>query len=93
MDPLELVEKLADRARREPVPAVEVGRAIMARIRERQRHSLVPLWIYAGWLAPTAAAVTFFAVRVWSSLAAWMSSLYWSGPLDGFLSPLRQVMP
>ena len=93
MEPLELVEKLADRARREPVPEVDVGHAIMAHIRERQRPSLVPLWIYAGWLTPTAAAVAFFAVRVWASVAAWMSSLYWSGPLDGFLSPLRQVMP
>jgi len=93
MEPLEFVEKLAELARKEPVPEVAVGGRILMRIRERQKMSLVPLWIYAGWLAPTAAAVTFFAARVWVSLSTWLSSIYWAGPLDGFLSPLRQVMP
>jgi hypothetical protein len=93
MEPLEFVEKLAGLARKEPAPEVAVEGRVLVGIRDRQKISLVPLWIYAGWLAPMAAAVTFLAARVWVSLSAWLSSIYWAGPLDSFLSPLSQVMP
>jgi hypothetical protein len=92
MEPLDYFEKLADLARREPVPEIGVG-GVLARIRGRPRMSLLPLWIYAGWLAPTAAAVLFLAIRVWASIAAWLSSVYWAGPMDNFLSPLKLVVP
>jgi hypothetical protein len=93
MEPLELVERLAARAKKESAPEVDVHRAVLVAIRERRGMSMTPLWVYAGWLTPTAAAVMLVAGRAWISLSSWMSSIYWAGSLDGFLSPLRQVMP
>jgi hypothetical protein len=92
MEPLDYVENLARLARQESVPDISV-QGVLARVRKGEKTTLLPLWIYAGWLTPTAAAMLFFTARVWTSLSCWMSSVYWAGPLDGFLSPLRLVMP
>jgi len=93
MEPLEIIEALAKQARKETAPEVDVRRAVMSAIREPRSLSMAPFWIYVVGLAPTAAAVMLGAAQVWGVLSNWLPGSYWTGPLDSFLSPLRQVMP
>jgi hypothetical protein len=90
MGPLDFIDKLAARARGEPAPLLDVRDRVLARIREREEIPLTPLFGYVAWLAPTAAAVMFFAVRAWGSLSGWLVSL---NMLSDGPSPLSVVMP
>ncbi|MFH1022832.1 MAG: hypothetical protein V1809_05535 [Planctomycetota bacterium] len=93
MEPLDLVETLAEAARNERAPAMNIRQNVLLKIRRPRPVTLIPFWIYAGCLTPAAAAVMFVTIRIWTSLYSWMSSAYWTGPLDNFISPLRLVMP
>jgi len=85
MNDLEKLLWLASRARREPIPPVDVSARVLARLRapvERPASGL-PLLAFSGLAAVAASIVLVIALESWSAL---------SDPLAGLLSPLTMVM-
>jgi hypothetical protein len=94
MEPLELVDSLARRARGAPPVATGVRGAVLAKVRNRKRAwPLTPLWVFAGWLAPVAAAAVVFLVVSWGSLGPLLAEEAAEGPFDEVIAPLGEVMP
>lgn len=82
MEPMREIDRLAETARREPAPPVDVTRGVMLRIRqEREESGMLPLRL--GWFAVASAAA--------AGLAAVLTYQAWSGlldPLGSFFNPL-----
>ncbi len=94
MEPLELVESLARRARGAPPVETRVRGAVLAEVRRRRRAwPLTPLWVFAGWLAPVAAAAVIFLVVSWGSLGPLLAEQAAEDPFDEVIAPLGEVLP
>lgn len=96
MNSQDFIDRLAARARTEPVPAISVRGAVLARLargRPRPAWSLTPLWAMAVSLAPVAAAAIIIAINAWGAVGPYVADGGWTGPFDDVLAPIRTVMP
>ncbi len=75
-DPLEELARLAERARQEHLPAGDVSGRVLARIREEERSTTLPLAVFATGSVVTAAAVTVYSAVLVSALTDPLSSLF-----------------
>ena len=84
MDALEAVRKLADRAKRERSPDIDVSGTVLARIEAGagQRISFVPFDIFAGVSAVAASIGILLLLAAWQQIA---------GPSAEVLPPLEEV--
>jgi hypothetical protein len=87
MEPMNVIDRLADVARREPAPPVDVTQTVMQRIRqERGASGFDPLQL--GWFAVASAAA--------AGIVAFLTAQAWSGlldPLGSFFNPLFLLIP
>jgi anti-sigma factor RsiW len=87
MEPMNEIDRLAEVARREPAPPVDVTQEVMQRIRqERGEAGVLPLQL--GWFAVASAAA--------AGIAAFLTAQAWSGlldPLGSFFNPLFLIIP
>ena len=83
MDILEVVKKLAQKARDEDAPSTDVAASVLARIRERQEPVTAPLWIFAAASAVAAAAVV--VVTTYACIS-------WNDPMAALFTQFRMVM-
>lgn len=67
---IEIIERLANKARNEVMPQLDVSNQVMTRISllERNQPSLVPLELFAGLTAAAASIITFFSIQAWQSI-------------------------
>jgi hypothetical protein len=81
MNPLERFQRLAEQARSEPVPAVDVAAGVLARLRApaTRRTEETPLWVAAAVSLAAASIVVVLALQAWLAL---------SDPLAGLFYPL-----
>jgi negative regulator of sigma E activity len=96
MKPLDFLDRLARQAKTEPVPAIGVRDAVLARVRQgrpKPAWSMTPLWAMAVSLAPAAAAAMILAVNAWGTLGPYVADGGWTGPFDDVLASFRTVMP
>ena len=77
------LRRLAQRARQEPTPSVEVSSAVMRRIESAGQPTNRPLAIITGLSATAAAVVLYFAVSAWSS---------WQDPMTSLLCSVDTVL-
>ena len=86
MNELKRFERLARRARRQPVPRVDVTARVLARLRriEARREVNVPLLAFSGLSVLAASIVLAVAVQAWAPLL---------DPMAGLFSPLTMMMP
>jgi len=77
------LEKLAELARREPAPRVEVAFAVMRRIECSRPSTDKPLAIITGLSAAAAAIVLYFAADAW---------LTWQDPITALLCSMDTVL-
>jgi hypothetical protein len=75
MNPEDLVRQLAERARLETPPRVDVANRVMARLRGGREEAATG-WIPLGWVTALAVAVTIPVALL--ALAAWET---WTDPL------------
>ena len=76
MDELELVERLARRARCEPPPPLHVGAEVLKAVRLGQPISLLPLALVAAGAAAAALLVLALAAHAWTGAADPQTSLF-----------------
>ena len=82
MDPLGSIQKLAERARLDEAPTMDVSAAVLARIAPRRVPRVLPLSLFAA--ASAAAAMIVMAIGLY----------YWLGepdPMTEYLAPLQMV--
>ena len=77
------LEKLAELARQEPIPKVEVSFAVMRQIEQVRPPMDKPLAIMTGLSAAAAAIVLFYAVDAW---------LTWQDPIAALLCSTNTVL-
>jgi hypothetical protein len=83
MAPLKTVERLAQAARRERLPGMDVTAGVLAAVQKHGTPELA-LWPFALGSATAAAVVFPFATAAWSSA--------WGQLLSGLFDPLHMVI-
>ena len=76
MDTLKAIEALAGHARQEKPPATDVSAHVLARIRDREASSVLPLTLFAAASAVAAAVIVFLAVSAWAASADSLVALF-----------------
>lgn len=84
MDALEGLEKLARRAREEPMPVFDVAEAVRLRIQSESPESvtLIPLGLFSGLSALAAAVTMALALQFWN---------YMTSPVMELVAPLPEI--
>jgi hypothetical protein len=84
MDTLKGIEKLAQWAVKEEIPAFDVTGKVLPAIRaeEAERVSLIPFDIFAAVSAAAASVILFLGINAW---------LYFTDPLTGLFAPLQEI--
>jgi len=85
-DPLDHFERLADQARNEPIPPIDISARVMETVRRRAAPLSTdwPMWIAAGLSVAAAVVVMLIALR---------SGAFTSDPFVELVSHLPPVMP
>ncbi|MGQ9650783.1 MAG: hypothetical protein ACUVXJ_11790 [Phycisphaerae bacterium] len=78
-----VLEQLAELARQEPGPSVEVASVVMRRIETAGQPTNGPLAMMTGLSAATASVVLYFAVDAWSR---------WQDPIANLLCSADTVL-
>lgn len=78
MDALERLEQLAEIAKGEPAPSVNVVEGVFRRIHARQETSVMPLCVCAALSAAAAVPFFFLAGQAWMALLSWS---VWADPV------------
>ena len=67
MDTLKIIERLAEKARKETSARFDVSQTIMREINElqQQENGVLPLEFFAGITAVAASVITFFSIQAW----------------------------
>ena len=84
MDALKIIEKLAEKARKETVPQSDVSPMVMHEINALQRteSGVFPLEFFAGISAVAASIITVLSISAWQ---------YIVNPLIQFIAPLQEM--
>ncbi len=84
MDTLEILARLARKAREEQTPVFGVADAVRLRIQATrpQPVTLIPLELFGGLSAIAASVIVALAIQLWS---------YMSNPVMELLTPLQEI--
>jgi hypothetical protein len=84
MDTLEILARLARKAREEQTPVFGVADAVRLRIRSAgpQSVTLIPLELFGGLSAIAASVIVALAIQLWS---------YMNNPVMELLTPLQEI--
>lgn len=94
MEPLEFIDRLAEKARGAPPVKTDVRAGVLARLRRHKRPwPLAPMWIVAGWMVPAAAAALVAMVLSWGSLKPLLAKKARPGPFDEVIAPFGEMLP
>lgn len=85
MDAIKIIEKLAEAARKEQTPQIDVCRAVMAEIdtlEQEPTYNILSLEWFAGISAAAASIITLLSIPAWR---------YVVNPLIQLLTPLQEA--